>query len=155
MPAHKPNESIEGEKIRGNSRDPLRYLRNVKTNGKTCCLYKAAFNVFAKIEEALITGTPLLDTDTESNAGIDKIVPKPLTDVGESISCDTAIITSIERIKPSKESLVSNFTATHSTNTWEFRKQTNVKVVTPHQAIVNALQQRKVSFQSSAVIGSL
>jgi hypothetical protein len=127
MPAYKHNESIEGEKISGDSRDPLRFKRIQKIRGKKHYIFKAEFNVHAKITSSLPSDTVPID----KNALI-----KP----GDSLSCDTAVITSTS--KNFSSVLESNFTSTHSGNVWEFSKQTNVKVGTPRQQIIDALQKR-------------
>jgi hypothetical protein len=61
--------------------------------------------------------------------------------------CDTALITTIAKSRtPRQKDLfqkpVSHVSHTHGANEWEFKQQTNVKVVTPRQEIVNALQKR-------------
>jgi hypothetical protein len=130
MPAHSPGSSIEGERIAGDSRDPLRFQRVQKINGKKHYIFKAEFNVHAKISESLPPEAVRIAEDA-------------LTGLGETLSCDAAVITSLS--KNISSSLKSNFTATHSVNTWEFDKQTNVKVITPRQQIINALQKRFAS----------
>jgi len=147
VPAHKPGESIEGLEIQGHSRDPLRSQPTRKINGKRCFVFKAEFNVFAEIIIELTCGTKLIDV----NALITK---------GETIGCDTALITTIAsgrtpRLKGLTQKTTSNVTHTHGANEWDFKQQTNVKVVTPRQIIVNAQQKRKGNLQSNAVIGSL
>jgi hypothetical protein len=145
MPAHNPNESIEGLKISGNSRDPLRYQRDQKNNGKKCSIYKAEFDVFAKIDEKLTDENYLFYEIKEHSDDTDEKIPEPLTELGEKIDCDSAIITSIEKRRKIKQSLTSNFSATHGTNKWAFNKQTNIKVRTPSQEIVNALKNRRLT----------
>jgi hypothetical protein len=98
-----------------------------KINGKKYYIFKAEFNVHARIANPLAL-----------NAA--KIEEKALTEPGEKLSCDTAVITSVS--KNFSSALESNFTATHSGNMWEFSKQTNVKVITPRQQIINAIRKR-------------
>jgi hypothetical protein len=127
MPAYRPKESIEGEKISGDSRDPLRFQRTQIINGKRCYIFKAEFNVHAEITTRLSPGIPLINKNA-------------LTQPGEKLGGDSAVITSL--CKKFSSALTSNFTSTHSGNTWEFSEQTNVKVITPRQQIVNAIQKR-------------
>jgi hypothetical protein len=127
VPAYNPKESIEGEKISGDSRDPLRFQRIQKINGEKLYIFKAEFNVHAQITDALRPGAARIDANA-------------LTQQGEKLSCDTAVITSLS--KNFSPVLESNFTATHSGNIWKFSKQTNVKVITPRQQIIDAMQKR-------------
>jgi len=132
--AHKPGESIEGLEIQGHSRDPLRYQRTALINGIKCFLYKAEFNVLAKIVIELTCATPQIN----KNALIMK---------GDDIGCNTASIATIANTRTPKQSHLSQKTAshvshTHGANKWDFKQQTNVKVVTPRQEIINALAKR-------------
>jgi hypothetical protein len=142
MPALKPSESIEGLEVGGHSRDPLRYQRTIKTNGIKYFLYKTEFDVFAEIVVELIPGTP-------------QIEKKALVKKGDTIRCDTALITTIAhgRTPPLfRQKAVSHESHTHGASEWEFSQKTNVKVVTPRQEIINALQKRNGNTQNKAVI---
>jgi len=135
VPAYKPDESIEGLEIQGHSRDPLRYQRTVKINGIRYFIYKAEFNVFAEIILELMCDTQQID----ENALIMK---------GETIGCDTALIINIASTRtPQQKNLyqktASNVSHTHGANDWDFKQQTNVKVVTPRQEIINGLSKRE------------
>ena len=136
MPAHKPGESIEGLRVHGHSRDPLRIQRTTKVDGIKYFIYKAEFNVFAEVIIGL-------------TSGIQKIGENSSIIEGETIGCDTALITTkaSTRTPPRQgnlsEKTVSNVSHTHGASKWEFNKQTNVKVVTPRQEIINALQKRE------------
>ena len=136
MPAHKPSESIEGLKIQGHSRDPLRYQRTEIINGIKYFLFKAEFNVFAEVIIELTCGTQQIEKDA-------------LITKGETIGCDTALITTIAkgrtpRQKDVFEKPTSHVSHTHGANEWELKQQSNVKVVTPRYEIINALQKRNV-----------
>lgn len=142
MPAHKPNESIEGEKIYGHSRDPLRSQPAKKINGIKCFLFKVEFDVFAKIVIKLIP-------DAHKHKKIDE---NALTTIGEKIECDTALIATIAkgrtpRNKDLFQQISSHITHTHGANEWESKQQANVKVITPRQEIINALHKRKENIQ--------
>jgi hypothetical protein len=136
VPAYNPKESIEGEKISGDSRDPLRFQRVQKINGRKLYIFKAEFNVHAQIAGVLPSGTAKIDENA-------------LTQLGEKLSSDTAVIASLS--KNFSSVLESNFTATHSGNTWEFPKQTNAKVITPRQQIINAMRKRLIGEQQHAI----
>lgn len=128
MPAYQPGESIEGVRIRGHSRKPLRYQRTyILENKIKHHIFKAEFNVFAEIDTALVPDAVQLDINA-------------LTNVGETLGCDSAIITSL--YKKYHSDLGSNVTATHSANLWEFVKQTNVRVTIPREEIINGLNKR-------------
>jgi hypothetical protein len=124
MPAHKPCESIEGLKIQGHSRDPLRSKPVKKINGIKYFIYKAEFNVFAEIIVGLVP-------DTLPGKKIDE---KALTADGETLGCDTALITTLAKSRTQK--VVSHVSHTHGASEWEFQEQTNVKVVTPRQEVI-------------------
>lgn len=130
MPAHKPGESIEGLKIQGHSRDPLRSKPVKRINGIKYFIYKAEFNVFAEI----IVGLAL---DTLPDKKFDE---KAFTAEDETLGCDKALITTIAKSRTQK--VVSHVSHTHGANEWEFQEQTNVKVITPRQEIIDALQKR-------------
>jgi hypothetical protein len=137
--AHKQGESIEGEKIYGHSRDPLRSHPVKKVNGIKCFLFKAEFDVFAEIVVGLAHDTQQIDENA-------------LITLGEKIECDTALITTIAkgrtpRQKDLFQKITCHITHTHGANEWEFKQQTNAKVVTPRQEIINALQKRNENIQ--------
>jgi hypothetical protein len=140
MPAYKPKESIEGEKVSGDSRDPLRFQRVQSVNGIRCYIFKAEFNVHAQIIDALPPGVAKIDENA-------------LTHPGEKLSGDTVVITSLS--KKFSLTLESNFTATHSGNTWGFSKQTNVRVITPRQQLIDAMRKRLNSRQIGSNTASL
>jgi hypothetical protein len=135
VPAHKPGQSIEGEKISGHSRDPLRSQPAKIVNGVKCFFFKAEFNVVAEITVELAHDTPQID----DNALITK---------GEKLGCNSALIAIIAKTPtPRQRDLfqepASHVSHTHGANMWESKQQTNVKVITPRQEIIDALQKRK------------
>jgi hypothetical protein len=134
MQAHNPGESIEGTRIHGHSRDPLRFQPAKKTNGIKYFRFKVEFNVFAEVVIGLATGIQKIDTNA-------------FTTRGDSLGSDTALITTIAKTRtPRKRDLfqkpASSVSHTHGANEWEFKQQTNVKVVTPRQEIRDALHKR-------------
>jgi len=144
VPAHKPSESIEGLEIQGHSRDPLRFRSTKKINGIKCFIFKAEFNVFAEIIVELEGETPQIDINA-------------LTARGEKLGSDTVLITTIAKTRtPHQKDLsqktVSHVSHKHGASVWGFIRQTNVKIVTPRQEIVNALQKRDGSIRSNVAI---
>lgn len=130
MPAHKQGESIEGLKIQGHSRDPLRSKPVKKINGLKYFVYKAEFNVFAEIVVGL---SP--DILPEKKIERDALIME-----GETLGCDTALIITIAKDRTQK--VASHVSHTHGASKWEFKQQANVKVITPRQEIIDALQKR-------------
>lgn len=98
-------------------------------------MYKAEFDVFA---EVII----------ELNHSTKKIYDNALTAKGETIRCDTALITTIAkgRTPRLKEKTASHVSHTHGASKWEFAEQANVKVITPQAEIFNALQKNDRRF---------
>jgi len=134
MPAHKPGESIEGLEIQGHSRDPLRYQSTKEINGIKCFIFKAEFNVFAEIVVELSSKMPQIYADA-------------LTTKGESLGSDTALISIIAKTRTPRQrdlfqNIASHVSHTHGASEWGSKLQANIKVVTPRQEIVNALQKR-------------
>ena len=141
MPAHNINESIEGLKIKGYSRDPIRSQSMKRISGKRYLILKAEFNVSAEIDKILQKGTNYIDVNA-------------LKEKGDRLSCDTAMITTLAKKQTPKsvkisQKLKSNVTATHSSNEWCFGCHTNIKVITPRQEIINAIEKRNRSIESN------
>jgi len=139
MPAHKPGESIEGLEIKGHSRDPLRFLSTKKINGIKCFVFKAEFDVFAEIVVELADETPQIDINA-------------LTARDEKLGSDTALIATIAKTRTPRQidlfqKIVSHASHKHGASVWGSIHQTNVKVVTPRQEIVNALQKRDDNYK--------
>jgi hypothetical protein len=139
MPAHQPGESIEGMRIHGHSRDPLRYQRKAVVNGIKCFIFKAEKNVVAKISISLAGNIRKLDKNA-------------LTAADETLGCNTAILTTVAKTRTPRErdlfqAPASHITSTHGANIWESKQQTNVKVVTPRQEIINGVWNRIVQVQ--------
>jgi hypothetical protein len=132
MPAHKPNESIEGLIIQGHSRKPIRSMPAKKISGMKCFIFKVEFNVFAEIVSALESKVPQIYKDA-------------LITIGETLGSDTALIATVAktRIPNYSQNLISHGSHTHGANEWKFKEHTNAKVITPRQEIINALEKRK------------
>jgi len=133
MPAHELGKSIEGLRIEGCSRKPAVFLRTKIINGMKYFVFKAEFNVSAEIVIELGNKTPKID----GNALVAK---------GETLGCDSALITTIAKTRtPPKHlnKLISHGSHTHGTNEWVFKEHTNVRVTIPRQEIINAIEKRK------------
>jgi len=141
VPAFNRSESIEGLKIKGHSRDPLRSQPAKKINGIKCFLYKAEFDVFAEVIIELTCGTK-------------KIYDNALVTKGEIIRCDTALISTIAkgRTPRLKEKITSHVTHTHGAIEWNPPEQANVKVITPRTEIINALQKRNAILNNGSIL---
>ena len=147
MPAHKPNESIEGLKIQGHSRKPLRTQSLKIINGIRCFQFKAEFNVSAEVVIELANEAQQIYTDA-------------LTKRGDKLGGDTALIATIAknnrtpRLKDLfNETVESHISHTHGANVWESKQQANARIVIPRQEIINALEKRNKSIQSTNVEG--
>jgi len=134
MPAHKPNESIEGLIIQGHSRKPIRSIPVKKINGMKCFMFKAEFNVFAEILTALSSKAPQIYEDS-------------FITIGETLGSDAALIATVAKTRTPNysQNLKSHVSHTHGANEWKFKEHTNVKVIIPRQEIINALEKRKDS----------
>lgn len=120
---------IEGEKVEGTSRHPIKNRGMVQVNGKRCHRFMADMNIRAQIAEELPVGM-LDDERLDSDA---------VTKKDAEIICDKAIIHSLTAKYASD---VKKGSATHKTNLWTFRKQTLVTVDRSHEGIGSALAKR-------------
>jgi hypothetical protein len=132
MQAQKSGESIEGLKIQGYSRDPIRSKPTKKINGIRYFRVKAEFDVFAEIVSVLAKGTVPIDANA-------------LTTIDDTLRSDTASITIIAKTRNLhfSQKLESRVSHRHGAHKWEFKDHTNVKVDTHCEEIVNALEKRK------------
>lgn len=130
-----PGEAIEGIRIKGHSRDPLRMLgaRPVEMNGIRCYRFVADFDAVARIDKELPAGTP-------------KIIPSSLVSEGDNVLCQKAIIYATKRRYKSEG--VKPTTGRHKANHWTFSFQTAVQIEFGHEQIVMAVQTRKESEKS-------
>ena len=100
-------------------------------------------DVFAKIIVGLAEKSP-------------QIEPSALTTKGEILDSDTVFIATIAKTRTPRhrdlfQKTISNASHTHGATQWMKKQQANVKVVTPHQEIVNALNKRYNGNQSNAI----
>jgi len=124
----KVGESIEGLSIDGCSRDPMinRGLYIYKT--RQCHRFTASFNVKSQIMSKVHSGIEKIDENAHCN-------------LDAELSCDIAVIHSLDDRCSTRVS--SNVSATHGANSWHFPKQTNVKISRAHQDILNAITKRE------------
>jgi hypothetical protein len=121
--------SIEGLSIYGMSRDPLKNRGLQRIKNIKCYQFISSFDVNAEIKKVLNQETPKI----ESNS---------ICILGAEIKCEKAVIHSLSERYSSK--LISNASAKHSSNSWNFPKQTNVKILISHEEIKNAIEKRKL-----------
>ena len=119
-------DAIEGLKMRGQSRKPLRAMgMTLAPNGEPCEKYVADFDVKAEIEEVAESA---------------QIVPGASVDPKDDVVCASAIIYSFDD-KPSSH--VARGSAKHKTSHWHFSKRTAVVVQSAHEEIRNAIDKRR------------
>ena len=121
-------KSIEGLRLEGSSRNPLRYKGAELVNGRKCHKFLATFNTKSSIIEKL-------------GKDVRKIVGDAITDLDCTVLCDDAVIRSLE--KKHSTAPKSNASSTHGTNAWLFSNQTNVLITRSHKEIENAIFKRK------------
>lgn len=123
-------DSIEGEKVAGQSRHPLPHARGLtKVNGVVCYQFDADFDVRARVVEP---------PDPEAV----RLNPAASTSPADEVVCARAIIHSIKnRFTQS----VEHGSATHKTNQWRFPRQCLVTVDRVHEEIARAQEKRALS----------
>jgi len=108
-------ESIEGKKIEGSSRNPLRFRGEEQIgDGPINYIFSASFNVRAMIAEG-VEG-PLL-------------IENAYLQVGAELICQKATIRSVKNRKKEKVKMASS---THQATFWTFSQQTNVQIEQAH-----------------------
>jgi hypothetical protein len=122
-----PGDSIEGENIEGTSRNPIVYKNIELINGIKCYVFVVSFNVKAGIKAELSKGSK-------------KIYENSYTGIGEEVSCDKVVIASIKNKHSTRKE--SNASGTHSAFGWSYPNQTNVKIITSHKEILDAMAKR-------------
>ena len=123
-----PNTGIEGKKICGQSRDPLKYTRMLRIVEHRLHEYKDSFNVKSRISEALGLGEQRIDPDLSLNPA-------------DEVDCDCGLI----RTKKAKFSqCVRASSGRHQSNFWDFNNHSTFTITKPHHEIYNAIQKRKI-----------
>lgn len=113
---HGQGEAIEGAKISGQSRKPLRAKGTEVRNGINCAVFMAEFDVGSKVEESLAPSAR-------------KIIDSSLTQENDSLLCRKAFIYTLKPRRMSEE--VSHGSSTHKTNKWRFSSHTAVQIDQP------------------------
>lgn len=123
-----PGQAVEGNKIKGQSRNPPRGrgLFPHLLNGHRVYRFDVTFDVKASIDEPLSDST--------------QINPNASVDPEDKIICEDAMIAS-KKNKISRK--VSRGSSTHKTNQWKFPNQSMVQVVKAHPEILNAIEKRE------------
>lgn len=122
-------DAIEGKKVEGHSRKPLKYLGLFPQNGVMCHRFSAKFDVKAEITE------PVREED-----GTRRIDPRASIDPADTIVARDAFVHSLER---RHQDDLAPGSARHQATFWRFPKQTAVRVSLAHQEIQNARDKAK------------
>jgi len=127
-----PRESIEGARLEGFCRKPLKELP-VKRSYTNRLLYQTELdhNVNGKILKELPAETVLI----EKNA---------FHFLDDRVICDKAVATSLKRNRRSTK-VKEGVTGTHGATVWNFQSQTNILVTTAHRALEDAQKKRKIT----------
>lgn len=118
-------QAIEGEKLEGHSRHPLRTMGLTIENGVQCEKYIVEHNVRAQATQQA-TPPPLF-------------VPGAILDPTQEVICEMAVIFTLDK-KPSTK--VAKGSHTHKASHWAFSKRTAVLVQRAHEAIRQAIATR-------------
>ena len=120
--------AIEGAKVDGSSRNPLKNRGLWFRAGRRMHQFVASFNVKAEIR-------------TELKHDVARIEPNAQTDSKSEIRCERALICSLD-ISPAQS--VGPCSGTHKASLWAFSKQTAVIIDQAHQEFVNAQAKRQL-----------
>ena len=127
------NDAIEGAKISGKSRDPLRNRGLCLILGHRVFKFTASFNVEANNKCAL-SPPPIYE-------------PNAAVAVGDSIRCDGAVLYSA---KAKYSTTLTMGSATHQINKWDFPQHTSARINMPHQELINGIQKREAEQRALA-----
>lgn len=125
----KSGESLEGKKLKGSSRKPVKYKGIILENGKKLHKFTAQFNSKSSIKE-------ILSEDDE------KIIDKASTSLDDNINCDDVLLRSLDRKYSTEKE--SNSSGTHSAFAWAFPKQTNCMITKSHKEIEAGIRKRLI-----------
>jgi hypothetical protein len=118
-----PEQAIEGKRIIGQSRDPLRASGIDDDTG--CFTWIASFDVKAYV-----------DVELSAEEQQNMIIPTAETRRLSRVVCKKARIYSRKKKRPSNAGVAPG-SATHKTNHWTFSRQTAVKIIFGHNEIMN------------------
>lgn len=117
--------SIEGKRIKGQSREQLRNRGMENLNGQIVQKYTAKRDVRSQVIE------PVLGAE---------LLPGSSVDPADEIICQSAVIyTTAKGYSPS----VAKGSASHRTNKWTFSDRTAVRVSMSHSGIASAIASRQ------------
>lgn len=125
---YQPGQSIEGDQLKGSSRNDLKRFGTHLFHGHRCTRYTAKFDVLVQVTK-VVTGPPFQGEDADSTIAF-----------GASINCEKAIIHT--KAKKATDEGVSPRTHTHKAQFWSFNDHSHALVDLPHDALVLALEKR-------------
>ena len=136
--AFQPGDSVEGDKLKGHSREDLKPRGTTFFHGKRCLRYTAKRDVTVIVTKTL----SVAPFNEEPNP---KTVQDPtsLTEVDDSIKCDKVIIHTRAR-KVSNDG-VGPESHTHNAQRWSFNDHSHALIDYPHAELVSALENRNLS----------
>ncbi len=143
---YQSHEGIEGDKVDGHSRNPLKPRGPSRFHGILCTRYTASFDVVAKITDRL-SEDPFYTPPSEINES-DETRQKLLTDLGDSIKCDKVIIHTLA--KGNRINCVAAASATHQAQFWDFNRHTHALIEVPHEQLVNAIEKSRQTLERTA-----
>lgn len=124
---YQAGESIEGDRLDGDSRKDLQNKGSGLFHKQLCTRYIAKFNVKAHVSVVLSGDT----FENECKADISE---------GAAILCDSAIIhTKAKRVSGE---CVTKGSHTHQTQAWAFAGHSHAQIEHPHDDIVKAIEKR-------------
>lgn len=121
-------DAIEGEKVNGSCRNPPKSFGLKKVNGIRCTRWEFKFNVRAHITSEL-TGNLIFEQSAKTSAEYELI-------------CDKALAHSLSK---SPNQHVAAASATHQATHWAFAARTGIRIVQPHQELMNAIRKRMLN----------
>lgn len=119
--------ALEGAKVSGHSRNPLKSLGLAKQNGERYEKYRADHDVKSSIVEA---AEPPPTFFAEASL-----------DAAATVVCERALICTFDK-RPAQA--VSPGSASHKANHWTFSKRTAVRVDRAHAEIQRAIENRQL-----------
>lgn len=127
---YQAGESIEGDRLDGDSRKDLQNKGSRLFHRQLCTRYIAKFNVKARVS-VVLTGDAF---EKECKADVSE---------GAAILCDSAIIhTKAKRVSGE---CVTKGSHRHQTQAWAFAGHSHAQIEHPHDEIIKAIEKRILS----------
>jgi len=120
------NAEIEGKKLSGDSRDPIRNRGLCRINNKEYHSFIANDNSNAVIIQSLSNEEPISQTSS-------RLVNDNISNVAQ-----ISLYSTSNKYTHS----VENKTGRHKTNCWDFKKHTLAKISKPNPTTINSMQKR-------------